>query len=281
MVQMYAERERSDGRKGFNSKRRFSNKGNRIEYRKDIAKDITKVLVLDSSPKMEQGNTYLILRPFVEGMRSAGADVEIIQLYKLDIVPCTGEFHCWQKTPGECAHDDDMYILYPKMRNADIIVLVSPVYWMNINAKMKSVIDRMLPLIEPSIRIVNGRTRHLLRKGAKHAKVVLLSTCGDWEMDNFYHMTDYIREFCQCMSYEYCGELLRPHADIMRFMMDKGEDLGFIFDAARASGEYLIKEGCVGKDISDLVSKELIDREDYTMNIDNHIDNNISINDEE
>ncbi len=257
MMQMY--KEKDENNKERKDKKKLKKRKNKEEYRIDIKENNTKVLVLDSSPKMENGNTYLILKPFIEGMRSEGADVEVIQLYKLNILPCKGEFQCWKETPGECVQDDDMHILYPKIKNADIIVLVSPVYWSNINAKMKSVIDRMLPLIEPYIISINGRTRHILRKGIKTAKVVLISTCGDWEMDNFYHMTDYIREFCKSLSYEYCGELLRPHAEIMK----QNKDLNFIFDAARSAGEKFIKVGFIDGEMSRIVCEDLMDREDY------------------
>jgi len=37
--------------------------------------------------------TALILNPFLEGMREAGAGVELFYTRKLDIKPCTGEFN--------------------------------------------------------------------------------------------------------------------------------------------------------------------------------------------
>lgn len=36
-----------------------------------------KILAINSSPKMGNGNTALILDPFLEGMREAGAEVEL------------------------------------------------------------------------------------------------------------------------------------------------------------------------------------------------------------
>lgn len=70
-----------------------------------------KVLAINSSPRMDKGNTALILNPFLEGMKEAGAEVELFYTSKLKIHPCTSEFNCWIKTPGECLHNDDMKML--------------------------------------------------------------------------------------------------------------------------------------------------------------------------
>ena len=61
-----------------------------------------KVVAINSSPKMDKGNTALVLGPFLEGMREAGAEVELFYTKKLRIKPCQGEQNCWVKTPGEC-----------------------------------------------------------------------------------------------------------------------------------------------------------------------------------
>ena len=38
-----------------------------------------RVVVINNSPKMNKGDTGLILAPFLEGMREAGAEVELLQ----------------------------------------------------------------------------------------------------------------------------------------------------------------------------------------------------------
>jgi hypothetical protein len=83
------------------------------------------VIAVNSSPKMDKGNTALVLKPFLEGMRSEDAEVEIFYTKKLDIKPCTGEFKCWGKSPGKCYIKDDMQTLLPKFRDAEIWVFAS------------------------------------------------------------------------------------------------------------------------------------------------------------
>jgi len=144
-----------------------------------------KVLAFNCSPNMEKSNTALILNPFLEGMKEEGAEVELFYVRRLKINPCLGEFSCWFKTPGECIHDDDMKILYPKIKEADIIVFGTPVYVDGMPGPMKNLIDRLIPLLQPYIEIRDGHCRHPRREGQKRAKLVLVANCGFWEMDNF------------------------------------------------------------------------------------------------
>jgi len=73
-----------------------------------------KVMAINGSPNMGKGNTALVLDPFLEGMREAGAEVELFYTKKLKINPCQGEFNCWIKTPGKCFQQDDMQMLLSK-----------------------------------------------------------------------------------------------------------------------------------------------------------------------
>jgi len=130
-----------------------------------------KVLAINASPRMEKGNTALILSPLLEGMRWAGARVELFYTRKLNIKPCTGEFDCWIKTLGECYQKDDMQMLYPKIHEADIMVFATPVYMDGVNGSMKNLIDRTLPRVEPFFELRDGHCRHPLREGIKSFKI--------------------------------------------------------------------------------------------------------------
>ena len=96
-----------------------------------------KALAINSSPNKGKGNTALILKPFLEGMKEAGAEVELYHTSDLKINPCQGDLSCWLRTPGECIHNDDMSWLAPKIAKADILILASPVYCDGITGPMK------------------------------------------------------------------------------------------------------------------------------------------------
>jgi multimeric flavodoxin WrbA len=47
-----------------------------------------KVIAINGSPKMDEGNTARILNPFLDGMKEAGAEIELFYTSKLKIKPC-------------------------------------------------------------------------------------------------------------------------------------------------------------------------------------------------
>ena len=67
-----------------------------------------KVLALNGSPRMKSSSTFHMLDPLLEGMRSAGAETELVHLRKLDLRECIGCYTCWVRTPGKCIfHEKD------------------------------------------------------------------------------------------------------------------------------------------------------------------------------
>jgi len=117
------------------------------------------------------------LNSLVNGMREAGAEVEVAALSEKKIKNCAGCFSCWNKTPGTCIHKDDMTReLFPKWLEADLVVHASPLYHFTVNAAMKTFIERTLPILEPFFMQNNGRTYHPLRH--KHPEVAFLSFAG-------------------------------------------------------------------------------------------------------
>ena len=89
-----------------------------------------RILALNSSPRSGgESKTEMMLNYLVEGMRDAGAEVEIVNLCEKKIKNCIGCLTCWSKTPGKCIHKDDMtQELLPKWRSSDLVVYASPLY---------------------------------------------------------------------------------------------------------------------------------------------------------
>ena len=80
-----------------------------------------------------------------DGVSKAGANVESIYLHAMDIRPCDACDICQEDGSG-CVINDDMQELYPKLRNSDVIVIASPVYWFNLTSQSKLCIDRWYAL---------------------------------------------------------------------------------------------------------------------------------------
>ncbi len=99
-----------------------------------------RLLILKGSPR-EKGNSAILADRVAAGAQEAGADIESINLHTLDIRPCDACDAC-QENGGVCIIGDDMQTIYPKLLQADSIILASPVYWFTISAQLKLCIDR-------------------------------------------------------------------------------------------------------------------------------------------
>lgn len=218
---------------------------------------MTKVVAINGSPKMEKGNTAKILTPFLEGMEKAGASVELFYAKRLSVKSCDGEWYCWNKKPGQCYIDDGMQTLYLKLREADILVLATPVY-VPLPGEMQNLMNRLVPLVDPVLKTQNGRTRARFRTDVKINKIVLVSSSGWWEMGNFGTVLRIVKEFAKDAHTEFAGALLRPHAG---YMSDNKEKAEKIFEAARQAGYELVKEGRMSKNLLKTISQPLISEE--------------------
>jgi multimeric flavodoxin WrbA len=113
---------------------------------------IMKLLGLSFSPR-KQGNTELLLQRVSAGAREQGAEMELYRIADKDIKPCDGCGSCFQT--GACHIQDDMQELYERMLQADGIVFGTPVYFYNITAQGKAVIDRTIALHRPGADMRN------------------------------------------------------------------------------------------------------------------------------
>ncbi len=214
-----------------------------------------KAIAINGSPHMEEGNTAMILNPFLEGMKEAGCDVEVFYTRKLKIGPCNGDMSCWFKNPGICGQKDDMQMLAPKLKEADIIIWASPVYYSAVTGPLKNLMDRQLPI-------------HVLGSiGEKKQKVVLVSTCGDWDVSMFDPLLLQMKAIYDRPdgSSSFVGALLRPMADGVREMIKAGETglVDGVFRAARDAGRQLAKDGIISEELQKQVSKVLMPRDAY------------------
>ncbi|MEM3403131.1 MAG: flavodoxin family protein [Nitrososphaeria archaeon] len=195
-----------------------------------------------------------ILTPFLEGMKEAGASVEVFYVKRLNIKPCTGEFYCWNREPGQCYIDDDMQSLYPLLRNTDILVLATPVY-IPLPGEMQNFMNRFIPLMDPILKWQDGRTRARLRANARIKKVLLVSSSGWWEMGNFGTLLRIVDEFAKDLNIEFAGALLRPHANLMVENKEKAEK---IFKAARQAGHQLVEKGRISQSLLKTICQPLV-----------------------
>ena len=90
----------------------------------------------------KNGNTEILAKAFVDGAKKYN-NVEIISVADYKVNPCIGCNACFSREGNTCFQDDDMPTVYNKLREADIIVVASPVYFYGISAQLKAIIDRL------------------------------------------------------------------------------------------------------------------------------------------
>lgn len=229
-----------------------------------------KIVAINGSPKMGDGNTAMILNPFLDGMREAGAEVELFYAKNLKIRPCQGDYICWLKTPGKCIHQDDMQRLLPRLAQADVWVFATPVYFDGISGALKKILERMLPLVDPFFELRDGHCRHPRRKGTKSGKVVLVSSCGFWEMDNFDPLLVHLEAVCKNADREFAGALLRPHGSGMKRMLQEGIPIDDIFAAAKEAGRQLVDVGRMSPETLRKISRSLMSLEQLMQAANKH-----------
>jgi len=105
----------------------------------------TRVLGLVGSPR-RHGNTETLVREVLGGADAAGASVGLVLLPELNIHPCLGCEHCLKH--GVCVHDDDLAQVVTKLRESDVWVFGTPVYFFGPSAQFKAFLDRWVGIPE-------------------------------------------------------------------------------------------------------------------------------------
>jgi multimeric flavodoxin WrbA len=86
------------------------------------------------------GNSENLLDCVIEGLRRRETTFEKIRTHELDLLPCSGCGGC--ERDGRCVINDDFQIIREKLISCDGVIFASPLYFMNVPARGKALIDR-------------------------------------------------------------------------------------------------------------------------------------------
>ena len=98
-----------------------------------------KAIGIVGSPR-KNGNTEILTQHTLKAIAEEGLDTELVRLAGLDIRPCDACMVCRKGEP--CPIDDDLLPIYSKMKEADAIILASPVYFGSATALIKALMER-------------------------------------------------------------------------------------------------------------------------------------------
>lgn len=99
-----------------------------------------KVLLINGSPKKE-GNTFTALDEMRKIFVKEGVETEIVTIGGLDIRGCAACGYCHKN--GKCVFNDIVNELAEKFKEADGLVVGSPVYYASANGTLVSLLDRL------------------------------------------------------------------------------------------------------------------------------------------
>ena len=98
------------------------------------------ILGLQGSPR-KKGNTNFLLSTFMTAAEKFGARTHVIDVTQKEIIPCKEYTVCEKK--GYCPIEDDVKDeIYPLLREAELVVLATPIFFYNMTAQLKAVVDR-------------------------------------------------------------------------------------------------------------------------------------------
>lgn len=138
------------------------------------------VVAFNGSPKAE-GNTYQAIKTVAESLEAEGITVEIIHVGNKNIRGCTACGACYKNRNEKCIIEDEVNDCVQKMKNADGIIIGSPVYYASMAGTMKCFLDRAF--------YVCGANGNLCRHKVG-ASVVAVRRSG--EIATFDHLNHYL-----------------------------------------------------------------------------------------
>ena len=156
---------------------------------------------LFGSPR-KGGNTDILLEEALKGVEMEGAEVERLHLTDFTITPCK-ECHGCDKT-GNCVILDDMQKIYPKLLEADVIILASPVFFYGITAWAKALVDRCQALWSRKYLLKSPS----LGEEGKRRKGFLISVAGTKGQRVFEGAILTAKYFFDVLNAEFVGQLV-------------------------------------------------------------------------
>jgi hypothetical protein len=150
-----------------------------------------RVAALNGSPRGAGGATGAMTKAFLDGAKSAGAEAVEILLADREVRQCRGCHHCWS-SGGACVHDDGMAGILEEMGSPGLIVLATPVFFVNVSGTLKTFVDRLTAAGSPHGTAAGGPATH-------RPSLAALSCCGLDDRSQFEVVSLWSRRFAAMM----------------------------------------------------------------------------------
>ncbi len=149
-----------------------------------------KIVILTGSPR-KKGNSNSLAEQFAKGAGEAGHEVFKFDCAKQKVGGCLACDFCGMD--GPCSQKDDFSnILRPQLEAADMIVLVSPIYYYGLSSQLKTVIDRF----------------YALNEAVQNKKSALIVTMADETYSSAFSAVDHYHALGEYLRWQNVGELV-------------------------------------------------------------------------
>lgn len=138
-----------------------------------------RILGFVGSPKRD-GNTGILMQRFMKGVAEAGGESKIHWLNLLKVMPCQACGYC--QTHDHCVINDDLTPILLEIPKADGIVIGSPVYFFQVSAQTKALIDRFYSFLNPDFT-------HRLGTGKRTAMIYAQGSPEQHAFDPYFDLT--------------------------------------------------------------------------------------------
>lgn len=186
------------------------------------------ILGINGSPR-KGGNTDILLDKLIGATAARGAKTEKIVLAGLKFSPCQ---ECDKtRDDGTCIIEDDMQPLYEKIKEADAIVLASPIFFGSLSAQTKMMIDRFQCL---------WRAKYIFKKDVfkKKREGYFICVEASQKEEFFRNAKSIVKNFFTTVNVDYKEELFCPGVDGKADILKHPHLLKKAFEL----GERIIKE---------------------------------------
>ncbi|HEX3026095.1 MAG TPA: flavodoxin family protein [Clostridia bacterium] len=158
-----------------------------------------KVIGFSASPR--KGNTDTLIKQALIGAETAGAKTKFYKINDLNIKGCQSCFYC--RSHDVCAVKDDMQEIYEDLRDADAVVIGSPIYFFQAAGQLKIFLDRLYPMV--------GDDKGDFRYGQK--KGVLIFSQGSSKPANYQTGIDMTKTVVEYMGIDVADTIVFTKAD--------------------------------------------------------------------
>lgn len=202
------------------------------------------VLIINGSPRAQNGYTDFYLQPFIKGLKKVCIDVEMVYLERIKIKSCKGCMNCMMGESGDCIYDgkDDFEQLYEKQLNADLVVFAFPLFMDGMPAILKNYFDRTLRSDYPFKIEATSDIRHS-RRIVKNQTMMVFSICGFIGKRNFKAVQEHFKQLSVSRHMPLIGEIYRSGSIYLYNNPLIYQKLNEVIDALQHAGKEIISYG--------------------------------------